>query len=149
MPNYVMDLEFTDGDGGSVKRTYYGTYADRAAAVAALQGIAENADVIILGQITDAGIRESVDISGWTLKDTPAGDKEVQGVFKGRVTGNYRYETSLPTFNTAAYTVPGGTIDLTNPDVYAFAQTGLVAGGFRDYRFTDIIAIDSAKEKFG
>jgi hypothetical protein len=149
MPNYVGELEWTDGDGAKAKRVYYGVFADRAAAVAALQGLAENADVITLGEITDATLKESVDISAWTLKSTNAGDKEIQGVFIGRVTGNFRYETSLPTFNVGAYTLPGGAIDLADPDVFAFAQTGLVLGGFRDYRFTDIIAIDSAKERFG
>lgn len=149
MANFEGQLEFTDGDGGKARRTYYFVAADRTAALAKLQGIAEAADAIVLGQITDASLKESVSISGWTLKATANGDKEVQGVFIGRVTGNYRYETSLPTFDIASYTTPGGAIDLADPDVYAFAETGLVLNGFTDYRYTDVIAIDSGKERFG
>lgn len=151
MANFEFRLEFLDGDGSRVKRTYYVTAADRATAEAKIQGLAEAAQNLILGAIVGADIVEQLDIAGWSLllPADAASDKEIKGVFKGVVTGGYNYETSLPTFDIATYTLPGGAIDMNNNNVYAFAQTGLALGGFTDYRYADITAITSGKEKIG
>lgn len=151
MANFKATLTFLDGDGSETTRQYHVVAVDRAAAVAKIQGLAEAAQDLILGAVVGASITDVLDISTWGVNAAPAAnsDKEIQAVFKGRVTGNYPYETSLPTFDKDTYAQPGGTIDLTNPTVFAFVQTALVLNGFTDYRYADIISITEGKERIG
>jgi hypothetical protein len=148
MANFEAQIEWTDGDGGKPKRTYYLVAADRAAALTRLETMAELADLVTLGAITGVWLKESVDISAWTLKSSADGDKEIKGVFKGRVTGNFDYETSLPTFDITNFTSPGGGINIGSGATQNFVNE-LVSGGWADYRHTDVIAIDSGNEKIG
>lgn len=151
MANFEAQIEWTDGDGSKVSRTFYLVRVDRAAALTALYDLALNADNCTLGAITGVWLKEAVDFSAWGLKVTANGDREVKGMFKGRVTPDgmvaYPYLTSLPTFN-PALTEPGGSIDITVNPVASFV-VALVGSGFTDYRFTDIAIIDSAKERIG
>lgn len=149
MPLFHAVFSVLDSEGRQATFEAHTNAPDLATATTRFQGVAEAADQLIEGRIVDVAVSQSVDISGWALKSTNAGDRRYGGRFNFVTAGGYSMRVTLPTFN-SGYTVAGtDAINQSDPDVFSFVETAMILGALSDYRGDDITSLRSAYEVHG
>lgn len=155
MPQYRINVTFLDKDGHTSPVETYVQAADEAAATAKAIDFANLTDNITLGQITKIAVSREVALNtaGLSLKTAPqtGADREVKGTFSFGVTGGFKSQLSIPTFDKETWTVTGGAIDAdadagTNaPSLFVIA---MVDGNYTDYRGGDLNSYLGGRESF-
>lgn len=162
MANYKWSITFQDVGQPPQTATAEGYFvgADQAAALAYIQGIAEalnnpapagaGALPLTLGKIISVNLSQAVDYSGWVIRPAAVAGAENQkgGRFIFATGLNYNTRMTIPTFN-EALKLSTGYIDLTNPAVFAFYQTGVIDGGGADNRYDDLTVLNEAYFTYG
>lgn len=153
MANFDASLTVRDGDGEDSVVQLHLVVADTATALTALQNIAELIDDVILGQVVSASLTQTVAVSGWSLKGTPAAgaDREIKGRFIFSTTNpKVKPRISLPTFDKDNWTAVGGDIpfDLAGATAIDVMLVALTDQNFTDYRFLDFNGVLTAYEEF-
>lgn len=150
MANFTFTIAFEDEDGhvsrlgGSLVRV------DLAAATAALQAIAEAADVLSGARVLNVSLTAQMDTTAWTLKASAAAgsDVEIGGRFIMH-TGvtNFLANLTVPGFLKDLYTTTGGFIDTAAAEVLAFISA-LSVNGASTSHWEDLIALQTGYETF-
>lgn len=147
MPNYHVTISVRDAKDKIKAMTAYGTFADDAAATTRATVLAGHVANLTLGTLAKVELTKTIS----TDATTPVGnvDKEVLGVFTFRHAQGFNTQLSIPAFDEAAF-VPGNSdvIDQASGEVTDF-QDEIVAGGWTDYRGSDITQWISAIKDYG
>lgn len=150
MALFGVTFSFSDEDGHQSERTWYVEAADITAAhtrAATLAGLIS--DVINGGLALAYYIRVPGVLNPLNVNPNPSAGSEVEikaVLTMGRGVGSATF--TIPTFNKNNFTVPGGLIDLTEPEFVAL-ENELVDQGWADYRGGDYTSIREAVEGFG
>lgn len=149
MANFTYTLTFQDEDGDVSTTSGSLVRADLAAADAAVQAIAEAAQVLSGASIVGAGVKFDLDTSGWSL-DLSAdvgSDVEIGGRFIFRTAGSFLSNLTIPGFLKDTYATVGGAIDSAATDVLAFISA-IVTGGGSTSHYEDLVSYTDGYEVF-
>lgn len=153
MADYAMSFTVLDADGDESDRNWFFTAADDAAALTKIEAALETADDLILGKIIRATMTHEINISGFSLKASPAAgaDKEIRAQFVfSTANPKVKPEITLPTFDRETFTSVGGNIpfDLGGSDPVDVFLVAMVDGNWGDYRYADFNGVLKAREIF-
>jgi hypothetical protein len=154
MALYRINLTFLDSDGDQSNVETFVQAADEATATQKAKDFANLCDNITLGQINKIALTQQIALNaaGLTLKSAPVAgsDREVKATLSFGVTGGFKSQISIPTFDKDAWTVTGGAVDGTDggSNAPSLLITALVAGNYTDYRNGDLNAYLGGRESF-
>jgi hypothetical protein len=143
MPNYYVTITVRDAKDKQKAMTAHGTFADDAAALVRATELYPLVGDLTLGQIAKVELTKVISVSG----TIPVGNIDVEryGTFTFRHAQGFNTRLSIPAFNDDTYAENTTNEILVDEIAVAAFTAEIIAGGWTDYRWSDITQLVEAK----